>query len=163
MRQALLACMLLVTYFLISIPTVYADGWADPIIGLKLETGYQSTPTSAYTRAEISYLFTQSVLAHTSVQQRFSTQDRPRIGLGLRYQLDIFHYIPWIGSTILHQAFAQNSSTTFGLEVGLDRKLSEVQAISIALRFPTLLQGEVDWAIGVSFRYDWRLFDPFDQ
>ena len=141
-----------------------AEGLADPTLGLKLELGYETSPIdSGYLRGEASYLVTQSWLAHASLQSHSSSPlSSPTLGLGVRYQLDVIHYIPWLGVTANSQLTPALSPITLGLELGLDRKLSERQAVSVALRLPRALHLQEGWAVGLSWRYDWLLFDPFD-
>lgn len=158
-----LACTLSAT---LSTRALLAEELADPTLGLKLELGYQGGPrASGLVRAELSYLITQSWLIQSSVQGLTSELSAPpSVGLGLRYQLDVFHYIPWLGLTSMTSLGAvPNNTLDLGLELGVDRKLDERHALSVALRFPRATQGETAWALGLSWRYDWLLRDPFER
>ena len=141
-----------------------ADGLADPTLGLKAEAGYlNETGPAGYVRGELSYLLTDTLIPHLSwTSARSSAGDSHRLGLGLRAQLDVFHYVPWLGVLSAHRIYAPLDAQ-LGVALGVDRRLSEEQALSVTIRLPTLLRGEGAWGVGLSWRYDWLLVDPFDD
>jgi len=138
---------------------------ADPTLGLKAEAGLQSAEElSPYLRAELSYLLSQTWVVQSSLMGALSGPSRLNAALGARAQLDVFHYIPWLGLSLSAPLSSTLSSPpSLGLELGFDRKLSPTQALSLSARAPGLSAGELDWSLGVSWRYDWLLFDPFGE
>ena len=84
----------------------------DPTLQLKVEAGYshQGFPSSLianetvylyapYLLAETSYELTHAWVVHAAYQNQFFSLQRSiqSVQGGIRYQLDILHYIPWFG------------------------------------------------------------------
>ena len=177
----------------------------DDTLQLKAESGYacvieDSTKASTleaerlhggYALIEMSYAFTNSWVLHMGYQGQWYSEGRRlhRPLLGLRYQLDIFEYIPWIGIQAGYDlgrtgweipVDAQEEEMDaddkpalidplgdelrWGLELGLDRRLDERHVIGGSLRW-THISGLSDAPGGLTFgifwAYRWQFIDPF--
>ena len=143
----------------------------DPLLGLKLEAGMGGL-SEAYLRGEVSYPLSSIFLLQSAYSQPL-LKGAPSLALGGRAQLDVFHYVPWVGLLSTYEKTELNQSEShinLGVEFGLDRKLSNQHAVSLSLRLPSIitrsggpLADHSAWRLGVSWRYDWLLFDPFDE
>jgi hypothetical protein len=141
-------------------------------LGLKLEAGVVGSP-SPYVRGEVSYPLSTLFLLQSAYAHTLNESHPASLQLGARAQLDVFHYVPWaglLGSYMLSDLNHAFDHISAGVELGLDRKLSDRQAVSLSLRLPALfmpasegLGGRGAWRLGLSWRYDWLLFDPFDE
>jgi hypothetical protein len=182
----------------------------DPTLRLKLEGGYDcvtydpltlgltaETPPQegaqrarthgAYALAEVSYALTPSWVLQGGYWEGRYTGGRARhkAVVGARYQLDIFHYIPWLGAQLSYDVGragwvlplppaeegapspgaidAAGPRLQWGLELGVDRRLSPAHSVSLTLRWlNAAATPPAGVAVGVSWTYHWLLFDPFE-
>ena len=183
---------------------------ADPALRLKLEGGYDcvtysplslgltATPPTqeggdrarvhgAYALAEVSYALSSSwVLAAGYWEGRYEEgRARHKAVAGARYQLDVFHYVPWLGVQLSYDIAragwerplppaeegeppagvvdVAGGALQWGLELGVDRRLSPAHAVSLTLRWLNAAETPPSGvAVGVSWTYHWLLFDPFE-
>ena len=150
--------------------------WGEDTLQLKAESGYACViedPTKAstleaerlhggYALIEMSYALTASWVLHGGYQGQWYSEGQylHRPLTGLRYQLDVFEYIPWIGILLGYdlgrtgwvspveereeEMDADQESPSidplgdrlqWGLELGLDRRLDERHVIGGSLRW----------------------------
>lgn len=190
----------------------------DPTLKLKVEGGYHcvvTNPESAssinasrvhggYMLAEVSYALTSTWVIQTGYQGSWFDEGRAlhRPHLGIRYQLDVFKYIPWLGliagydlgrtgwkvahveeevetgaSTRASEVIDGSEEETvtwvdplqskfqWGIELGVDWQLDEVQGVGLTLRWlnlPNLSGPPGALTLGVNWAYSWVIFDPFN-
>jgi len=139
-----------------------------------------------YALAEASYALSASwVLAAGYWEGRYEEgRARRKAVAGARYQLDVFHYVPWLGAQLSYDVGragwaralpppaaggaspgavdVAGARLQWGLELGVDRRLSPAHAVSLTFRWLNAAETPPSGvAVGLSWTYHWALLDPF--
>ena len=95
--------------------------------------------------------------------------DVQQASVGLRYQLDVFAYVPWVdlapGVYLSSGEKAPGETWAgFGLGFGFDRLIDESWSVGVSTRYHHLFGEErfpAYFTVGVRFGYRWVFGDPF--
>ena len=106
LSQRLNALWMIFTSSLLVLLVFHAHGYTQTRIDLAGESGYfcqgnqdQGRAHGGYGLLEVQYPFSSAWEVHTGYSATLLTQNRSahRLHLGIRYRLDLFTYVPWVG------------------------------------------------------------------
>lgn len=161
-------------------PTAPARALDEPVLCLDAELGYGGYADERRYHGMFAGLESAFALSdfwglragygfavHRGKGKAFETQ---LIGLGVRYQLDIFHYVPWIDLSptayVVSGDGGPGSGGHFGIGAGLgfDRLLDPRWSLGVGARYHMLFgQSRFPAYLTVAVRlgYRWTFGDPF--